>query len=453
MKEIICLHVGQAGCQIGHACWELFCLEHGIQPDGTLLSLNCSINKSDQSILTFFEDIEYKYTPRMLYIDLETTVLDEVRTGTYRQLFHPDRIISGKEDAASNYARGYFTIGKELINHVLDQIRRIANQCHSLQGFIIFHSFGGGTGSGFTSLLMENLNIDYSKKTHIEFAIFPSPKLSTIITEPYNTILNTHIGLEYADCVFIVDNEALWDICTNLLNIKQANFININRLISQVISNITAGSRFKDGNTIDFIEFQTNLVPFPRIHFPLVSYAPIYSIEKSYHQQNDIQTLTQDLFHRNNQMVKVEPSRGKYMSIAIIYRGSISPIDINHTINKLKNDRKISFVDWCPNGFKIGYTTNPPIYVPGGDLAPVKYSAVSLANSTALVDAWARINYKFDLMYSKRAFVHWYISEGMEENEFNEARENLAALEQDYIEAGHDSIRLNSFRSSLLNQE
>lgn len=203
-----------------------------------------------------------------------------------------------------------------------------------------------GTGSGFTSLLMENLNIDYGKKTKLEFSVFPSPKLSTVITEPYNTVLNTHIGLEYADCVFIVDNEALWDICTHLLDIQKANFVNINRLISQVISNITAGNRFKDENATDFIEFQTNLVPFPRIHFPLVSYAPIRSIEKAFHEQYDTQLITQDLFHKNNQMIKVEPSTGKYMSIAIIYRGLISPVNVNHTINKLKNDRRISFVDW-----------------------------------------------------------------------------------------------------------
>lgn len=193
---------------------------------------------------------------------------------------------------------------------------------------------------------MEHLNTDYSKQTKLEFAVFPSPKLSTVIIEPYNTVLNTHMGLEYADCVFIVDNEALWDICTNLLSIQKANFVNINRLVSQVVSNITACSRFQDGNTTDFIEFQTNLVPFPRIHFPLISYAPVRSVGKAYHERNDLKILTQDLFHRNNQMVKVEPSTGKYMSIAIIYRGITSPVDINTTINKLKNDRKISFADW-----------------------------------------------------------------------------------------------------------
>ena len=80
---------------------------------------------------------------------------DEVRTGTYRQLFHPEQLITGKEDAANNYARGHYTIGKEIIDMVLERTRKLADHCTGLQGFLIFHSFGGGTGSGFTSLLME----------------------------------------------------------------------------------------------------------------------------------------------------------------------------------------------------------------------------------------------------------------------------------------------------------
>ena len=70
-------------------------------------------------------------------------LLDEIRRGTYAKLFHPEQLISGKEDAANNYARGHYTVGKEIIDTVLEKLRKIADQCTGLQGFLVFHSFGG----------------------------------------------------------------------------------------------------------------------------------------------------------------------------------------------------------------------------------------------------------------------------------------------------------------------
>ncbi|KAJ8888065.1 hypothetical protein PR048_007551 [Dryococelus australis] len=350
-RECISIHVGQAGVQIGNACWELYCLEHGIQPDGQMPS-DKSLG-SDDSFNTFFSETgSGKHVPRAVFVDLEPTVVDEVRTGTYRQLFHPEQLITGKEDAANNYARGHYTIGKEIVDMVLDRLRKLADQCTGLQGFLIFHSFGGGTGSGFTSLLMERLSVDYGKKSKLEFAIYPAPQrggffdvgaplltvaeqldcspptkanrvqspagspdfrkcrtiplvggfsrgspvsrhsgaapsalktslcrrltgvcmwlqVSTAVVEPYNSILTTHTTLEHSDCAFMCDNEAIYDICRRNLDIDRPTYTNLNRLIGQIVSSITASLRFDGALNVDLTEFQVEplLIEVPR-QFP-----------------------------------------------------------------------------------------------------------------------------------------------------------------------------------------
>merc|ERR1712001_20404 len=138
----------------------------------------------EDSYSTFFQETgNGKHVPRAILVDLEPSVVDETRTGTYRSLFHPEQLISGKEDAANNYARGHYTVGKELIDIVLERMRKQAEQCTGLQGFLIFHSFGGGTGSGFTSLLMERLSVDYGKKSKLEFSVYPAPQVATAVVE------------------------------------------------------------------------------------------------------------------------------------------------------------------------------------------------------------------------------------------------------------------------------
>ncbi|XP_014444049.2 LOW QUALITY PROTEIN: tubulin alpha-3 chain [Tupaia chinensis] len=405
MRECISIHVGQAGVQIGNACWELYCLEHGIQPDGQMPS-DKTIGGGDDSFNTFFSETGAgKHVPRAVFVDLEPTVVDEVRTGTYRQLFHPEQLITGKEDAANNYARGHYTIGKEIVDLVPDR----------------------------------GLSVDYGKKSKLEFAIYPAPQVSTAVVEPYNSILTTHTT-EDSDCAFMVDNEAIYDICRRNLDIERPTYTNLNRLIGQIVSSITASLRFDGALNVDLTEFQTNLVPYPRIHFPLATYAPVISAEKAYHEQLSVAEITNACFEPANQMVKCDPRHGKYMACCMLYRGDVVPKDVNAAIATIKTKRTIQFVDWCPTGFKVGINYQPPTVVPGGDLAKVQRAVCMLSNTTAIAEAWARLDHKFDLMYAKRAFVHWYVGEGMEEGEFSEAREDLAALEKDYEEVGVDSV-------------
>ncbi|VDK29577.1 unnamed protein product [Dibothriocephalus latus] len=483
VREVVCIHIGQAGVQIGNACWELFGLEHGIRPDGLYYD---GYQPDDNSFLTFYNETGHgKFVPRSIIVDLEPTVIesarklqymlstqfiyfssrifsftkkissvfsayfvisyfsslrkDEIRTGYYRQLFHPEQLISGKEDAANNYARGFYTVGEQMIELTMDRIRKVMDTCSMPQGFLIFHSLGGGTGSGFASLLISRLSEDYRKRTKIELVVYPAPRLASAVVEPYNSVLTTHTCIELSEVVFLMDNEAVWEICRRNLDIRRPSFTNINRILAQVISSLTAALRFDGQLNGDLTEFQTNLVPYPRIHFPLITFAPIVAAEKAYHEQNSVDQITKACFEPANSFVKVDPRNGKYMSVCLLYRGDVDPSSVNNATSAIKSSRSIQFVDWCPTGFKVDINSQPTAAVPGGDLARVMRTCCMLANSTAIVEAFVRIDRKFDLMFKKHAFVHWYVGEGLEEETFVTARQDLAALEQDYEEVGYDT--------------
>ena len=213
--------------------------------------------------------------------------------------------------------------------------------------------------TGFASLLAERLSIEYGKKSKLSFSIYPAPQVSTAIVEPYNAILYTHTTLEHCDVSFLVDNQAIYDLCKNNLDIARPTYTSLNRMIAQIISSITASLRFDGALNVDLNEFQTNLVPYPRIHFPLATYSPVISADKAYHERMSVDEITRVCFEPQYQMVKCDPRNGKYMSVCLLYRGDVAPKDVNAAISKIKSHKTVQFVEWCPTGFKV--CTKTPI--------------------------------------------------------------------------------------------
>ena len=118
-----------------------------------------------------------KYVPRAVLLDLEPGTMDSVRSGPFGQIFRPDNFVFGQSGAGNNWAKGHYTEGAELVDSVLDVVRKEAESCDCLQGFQLTHSLGGGTGSGLGTLLISKIREEYPDRIMSTFSVVPSPKV------------------------------------------------------------------------------------------------------------------------------------------------------------------------------------------------------------------------------------------------------------------------------------
>ena len=127
-----------------------------------------------------------------------------------------------------------------------------------MQGFMIFNAISGGTGSGFSSVLLERLADEYDRKSKLAFSIYPTDythPLSTSIIEPYNAVMHLSKLIHHVDISFTLENPAVYRLCRDRLNIERPTYGNLNRMMAQVISALTISLRRTSDFNIDINEY------------------------------------------------------------------------------------------------------------------------------------------------------------------------------------------------------
>merc|ERR1712200_300066 len=206
------------------------------------------------------------------------------------------------------------------------------------------------------------------------YSVVPSPKVSDTVVEPYNATLSVHQLVENTDETYCIDNEALHDICFRTLKLTTPTYGDLNHLVSLTMSGVTTCLRFPGQLNADLRKLAVSMVPFPSLHFFMPGFAPLTARGSQQYRALTVPELTQQMFDAKNMMAACDPRHGRYLTVAATFIG----------------------------------------------------------NSTAIQELFKRISEQFTAMFRRKAFLHWYTGEGMDEMEFTEAESNMNDLVSEY---------------------
>jgi tubulin beta len=283
------------------------------------------------------------------------------------------------------------------------------------------------------TLLISKVREEYPDRIMSTYSVFPSPKVSDVVVEPYNSMLSIHQLIENVDECSVIDNEALYDICVRTMGIAKPKFQNLNDLVAQVMCGTTCCLRFAGQLNSDLRKLGVNLIPFPRLHFFITGTSPLVSETQKDYNKVTTASLMEQAYDANNMMVAQDPRNGKYLTTSLVFRGDISSKEVDEQILLTKVRNAQFFAEWIPDNMKASICNVAPI---GCDR-----SVSLMGNNTSILEVFDRIQGAFSKMFEKKAFLHWYTGEGMDEMEFTEAESNvidLIAEYQQYFEATID---------------
>lgn len=394
----------------------------------------------------FQRNINERFTPRAILIDLEPRVINSITSGEQNGLFNSKNIFVSPNGggAANQWVEGYLN-GKRNLETVLDMIDRELDDCDNLEGFQLVHSVGGGTGSGFGSFLLETLSDRYSKKLIQTYSIFGA---SEVVVQPYNTMLTLKRLIQNSDANIVFDNNSLMTIAAKNLKVASPSYNDINKLISTVMSVSTNTLRFPSYSYNSLTSMISTLIPTPDLHFITPSYTPFTSDYVSNAakeiRRSTIYDVILELLDKKLKMCCIGDKDETVLAMMDIIIRSNKQMDTkqNSTIQKalIKARSRINFAPWTPSTIHLAMGQRSSFSKMNTNDGIV--SGLMLSNSTSILSILDSTTKQYDRLMTKNAFLNNYLKSDYENEcgdimqEFQESREIVEALKNEYKASG-----------------
>lgn len=358
--------------------------------------------------------------------------------------------------AGNNWAHGHHGHGPAYRAALSEALRRAAEACDSLQGFLLLHSLGGGTGSGLGTYALSLLADEYPDVLRLSAPVLPSED-DHVVTAPYNALLAAARLAADADAVVPAENQALLDVCARRARADGASggggggtageaaaaaaagagaaagggggatgnrpWDAMNGVAAAALLDLTAGARFPGSLNVDLGDLAANLVPFPRMHFLTPGVAPLAPPRDlgARGAPRALDALFDEALSRDAQLCWAEPRAHASLATALLLRGAVGTGDAQRNVARVRGGLRPA--PWRQDALKVGLCARAPAGLP--------FSLLALSNSCCFADTLGAMRARFGRLYKRRLFLHHY-EEYMDAACFDEAHEAVAALEDAY---------------------
>lgn len=401
-------------------------MEHFVDPcTGSNLAKGTDTGLNNHVL--FHEVADNDFRPRTVLVDMDP---DVALDWSYLRCIPRANYVNGKEDGASNFARGAYSLGKDLLSDALAAVLHQVERCDQTHTVLLFHSLSGGCGSGLTAELLGELATELGRKTAlVTCSLLPSVAGGSPL-EPYNATLCWERLQENTELTLMLDNDALYSVCENALQLPLATFRHTNQLVAQVASGLTAPLRMPSQPDMQMRVFLNNLVPFPRIHTVVPHLAPLRPAAAP-RAPLSVTDIARMACQPSASLARCDIREGVTFAAALLLRGDVSPVDAVAVSSRIASH------------VKIATTNEPRAQFPGDVAAAEPISCLNLSNNGAVCAPLQRLVDLFDRLYARRAFMHYLWGEGLSSEEAFYAREALHGLLISYEEVARNVLEDN----------